>query len=136
LPTFGPGPGMQATCDPVTVTITTPTAGANIRYTLDGTTPTETNGILIAASSGTASVVPTATGYMGYGMAPAEASGTHTSASGGSVSMVLPLLVETPLKAIAFKTGWQTSGVTTGTYTCSGDPCVSPGFGPCLPPID
>jgi hypothetical protein len=77
LPAFSPGAGMQATCDPVTVTITTTTAGANIRYTLDGTTPTETYGTLIAASSGTVSVVPMAADYIA-GAAPAQTSRTLT----------------------------------------------------------
>src|SRR5207249_526271 len=38
----------------ITVTISTTTSGAQIRYTTNGTTPTSTNGTLIAASSGTA----------------------------------------------------------------------------------
>jgi hypothetical protein len=41
-PTFSPAGGTYRRAQ--TVTITTSTAGATIRYTLDGSTPTETNG--------------------------------------------------------------------------------------------
>ncbi len=61
-PTFNPDGGTYPSNEPVTVTITTTTAAANIRYTLDGTTPTATNGTLIAASSGTVAVTSTAQG--------------------------------------------------------------------------
>jgi RHS repeat-associated protein len=57
-PVFDPDGGVFPSTDPVTVTITTSTAGANIRYTLDGTDPTESYGLLIAASTGTVSVTP------------------------------------------------------------------------------
>ncbi|MGA3008482.1 MAG: choice-of-anchor tandem repeat GloVer-containing protein, partial [Opitutaceae bacterium] len=43
-PTFSPAAGSYASAQ--TVTISTPTSGASIRYTTDGSTPTETNGML------------------------------------------------------------------------------------------
>ncbi len=46
---------------PQSVTITTATSGATIRYTLDGSNPTPTNGTLINATSGTITVSPTVT---------------------------------------------------------------------------
>ena len=61
-PTLSPDGGTYPSTSPTTVTITTITSGANIRYTLDGTMPTESNGTLISASSGTVAVTSTAQG--------------------------------------------------------------------------
>jgi hypothetical protein len=61
-PSISPDGGIYPSNQPVTVTISTTTAGASIRYTLDGTVPTESNGTLIAASSGTVAVTSTAQG--------------------------------------------------------------------------
>ncbi len=47
-PVFSPGAGKYAGTQ--VVTLTTATAGAAIRYTMDGSTPTETNGTLYAGS--------------------------------------------------------------------------------------
>ena len=55
---FDPEGGVFETTEPITVMITASTAGANIRYTLDDTNPTETYGSLIPGSSGTVSVTP------------------------------------------------------------------------------
>ncbi len=46
-PIFNPAPGTYTTAQ--SVTITTTTTGASIRYTTDGSTPTETNGTLYSA---------------------------------------------------------------------------------------
>jgi RHS repeat-associated protein len=95
-PSFNPGGGSFTSTNPVTVTITTATSGANIRYTVDGTNPTVTYGTLIASTSGTASVTP--------------ALYTHP----------------TQLKAVAFKVGWGNSTVHAETYSVgdpSSDPC-------------
>jgi RHS repeat-associated protein len=61
-PTFNPDGGDYAITQPRNVTISTATAGANLRYTLNGTTPSESNGTLIASSTGTVSVTPTTDG--------------------------------------------------------------------------
>ncbi len=56
-PTFTPAAGAYPSTDyPKTITIATATSGCQMRYTKDGSTPTETHGTLISASSGTASV--------------------------------------------------------------------------------
>ncbi len=75
-PSFEPPPGTYASAQDVVVA--TPTAGASIRYTTDGTTPTETAGTLYTA--------------------PVHIAGSLT------------------LKAVAFRTGWTTSAVTSGDY--------------------
>jgi hypothetical protein len=57
MPTFSPVAGAYPASDyPKTVTISTTTSGAHIRYTKDGSTPGEGNGTLINGISGTASV--------------------------------------------------------------------------------
>jgi hypothetical protein len=74
----------------------TMTVGANIRYTVDGTTPTETYGTLVAASSGSTSVTPA----------------TYTA--------------PTRLRAVAFEPGWSNSAVHEDDYSAdntSSDPC-------------
>lgn len=56
-PTFTPGGGLYGAF-PMNVTVRcSQQSGVQMRYTTDGSTPTETNGVLIAGSSGTA-VVP------------------------------------------------------------------------------
>jgi RHS repeat-associated protein len=62
-PSFSPAGGNIYPNSSVTVTISTTTSGAQIRYTLDGTTPTSTYGTLINGSSGqTSSFSPGTTG--------------------------------------------------------------------------
>jgi RHS repeat-associated protein len=61
-PSFNPDGGTFFITQARTVTITTATAGANIRYTLNGTAPTATTGTLIGGSSGTVSVTPSTDG--------------------------------------------------------------------------
>jgi hypothetical protein len=103
-PVFSPGGGGYPSADPVTVTITTTTSGANIRYTVDGTDPTESSGTLIPASSGTATVTPA------YYRHPAR------------------------LKAMAFKAGWSTSAVHLESYSVgdpSSDPCYPVAYPGC-----
>src|SRR5512137_56667 len=77
VPTFSPAAGSYSAAQ--NVTIDTATVGASIRYTTDGSTPTETVGTVYAA--------------------PVHISATLT------------------LKAVAYRTGWTTSTVTTGAYT-------------------
>ncbi len=75
-PEFSPMPGTYN--EPQSVTIYSATTDAYIRYTIDGTTPTETNGIL----------------YTG----------------------VIPVDGNQTINAIAYKTDWNSSAVTTATY--------------------
>jgi Chitobiase/beta-hexosaminidase C-terminal domain len=87
-PTLTP-PDASNTITSVTVTITTATKGAYLRYTLDGSTPTSGssgNGTEITASSGTVLVE--------FGVEP-----------GG-----------TTLKAIAYKAGLADSAIAVGNY--------------------
>lgn len=58
-PVASPASGTYAS--PLTVTIETETTGANIRYTLDGSPPTETHGTLIASARGNITLVDSAT---------------------------------------------------------------------------
>jgi len=75
-PAFDPPAGAFATPRPVAITCAT--SGATIRFTTDGSTPTETSGTVYAS----------------------------------------PVLVDRSLtlKAVAYRTGWTTSAVTTGEY--------------------
>ena len=75
------------------VTITSPTSGASIRYTTDGTTPNSTHGTLY---TGTVAIL---------GPVVTNLSGTFSNASG-----------VTMLKAIAYKSGSPDSPVFTGNY--------------------
>ena len=84
-PVFNPPSGVYRTGQ--TVTITSATAGASIRYTTDGSIPTPTSGILIANGESVVLTLP-------------------EKAKSAAV----------PLKAIAFKEGWAESGVVEGTY--------------------
>jgi alpha-tubulin suppressor-like RCC1 family protein len=86
-PTFAPGPGTYTSEQNVAIATATP--GASIRYTTDGSTPTETVGTLYAA--------------------PVHLSGSAT------------------LKAVAYRTGWTTSAVTSGDYAI-GLTVVAPAF--------
>jgi predicted phage tail protein len=54
-PTFNPAPAVYPSY-PKNITITSSTSGSSIRYTTNGTTPTDTVGTLISGTSGTASV--------------------------------------------------------------------------------
>ena len=89
-PVFSPGGGTYTAAQ--SVTITSATAGASIRYTLDGSTPTSTTGTV----------------YSG-----AVTIGTTTT-----------------LKALAYKTGWSNSAVTTATYTVNLPTAAAPVFSP------
>jgi RHS repeat-associated protein len=61
-PVFNPDGGDYAITQPRSVSISTTTTNANMRYTLNGTTPSQTNGNLIASNHGTVSVTPTSDG--------------------------------------------------------------------------
>ena len=86
-PTFVPPAGVYQTG--LQVTLTSATAGASIRYTTDGGTPTPTSGTLIANGQAITLTLP---------------------------DPRVPVATIT-LKAIAFKDGWAESTVTEATYT-------------------
>ena len=77
-PMISPEPGIYYD-DSLTITIAVETAGATIRYTIDGSTPSESNGTVYSAA----------------------------------------VVISTPttLKAIAYKSGFTDSAVTSGVYT-------------------
>jgi chitobiase/beta-hexosaminidase-like protein len=85
-PTLTPSDASRATTS-VTVTIRTATAGAYLRYTLDGSTPT-------GGSSG---------------------NGTEIAAASGKISFTLGPKEKT-LKAIAYKTGLADSSIAEANY--------------------
>jgi len=85
-PTLAPSDATHATTS-VTVRIATKTAGAYLRYTLDGSTPT-------GGSSG---------------------NGTQIAAASGKVSLTVGPREKT-LKAIAYKPGLADSSIVEGTY--------------------
>jgi len=85
-PTLTP-PGSSGPVHTVTVTITTATTGAYLRYTLDGSTPT-------GGPSGHGTLIAAASGKVGVGTSP----------------------VGKTLKAIAYKAGWADSLIAVGTY--------------------
>jgi RHS repeat-associated protein len=61
-PTFNPDGGTWLITQQRTVTVTTSTIGANMRYTINGAPPTSTTGTLISGSSGTVTVTPSPLG--------------------------------------------------------------------------
>jgi len=86
-PTLTPA-GVHAAVHTVTVTIKTATTGANLRYTIDGSTPTG--------------------GPSGHGTRIAAASGQVTITRIGATGRTL--------KAIAYKAGWVDSLIAIGQY--------------------
>jgi len=164
-PVFAPPAGTYGSAQ--SVTITTATAGAAIRYTTNGTTPSDTVGTVytgsvsisvnttlkaIAYKAGQSNSPVTTGTYTIQCAAPtfSPAAGTYnssrsvtitTSTSGASIRYTINGATPTPtygtvysgaidissnstLKAIAYKAGLSSSGVTTGTYIIN-----------CLPPI-
>jgi len=160
-PTFSPAVGTYTSVQ--TVTITSSTSGASIRYTIDGSTPTETHGTLysgpVSISADTSfAAVAYAPGFTDSAVTNAKytinlpkavkpafspAPGTYASAqnviitsttSGATIryttdgstpsetigtiySGSVNISATTTLKAIAYKTGFTDSTVTSGVYT-------------------
>ncbi len=109
-PTFSPLPGPYT--QPVTISTTTP--GATIRYTLDGTTPTETNGTVYTGGiSLTATTTIKAMAYETGYPDSAVSSGTYSFAStspGTGPSLVQSFAAESWLpgnsgQSVAFQSG-------------------------------
>jgi hypothetical protein len=83
---FNPMPGIYTQV--TSVILTTATAGATIRYTTDGSQPTETSNLY-------------------------------------NTAIIVPLNTTLTINARAFKTGWQSSNVTQGTYTVTGQVAIT-----------
>jgi alpha-tubulin suppressor-like RCC1 family protein len=158
-PEFSPAAG--AYLDPQDVAITTVTAGATIRYTTDGSTPTDTIGALYAApvhiaatltlkavayrvgwrtstvTSGAYTIGPLVTAPVfspspgsytsaqditmttstpGAAIRYTTDGSTPTDTSGTVYAAPVHLAASTTLKAVAYRTGWTTSDVTSGEY--------------------
>jgi hypothetical protein len=90
-PTFSPAGGTSES-GAISVKITSATAGCQIRFTKDGTTPTLTHGTIIS-------------------------NGANANITAGTTNEVTKLL-----KAIAFKSGMTPSAVRTGTYVLNFNP--------------
>jgi hypothetical protein len=115
-PTFSPGGGTYSSAQ--SVTLSTTTSGANIRYTTDGSTPTETAGILYSgpvtvSSSMTLRAVAYASGFADS----AVASATYTIGSGGVTITSANGFYAVPLSA-------SQSGTLTATFDAT--PSASP----------
>jgi Chitobiase/beta-hexosaminidase C-terminal domain/Fn3 associated len=166
-PVFSPAAAIYTTVQ--NVTISTITSGASIRYTTDGSTPTETNGTpytgpvnisttttlkAIAYESGfTDSAITSGTYIFPQAAAPvfSPAPGNYSSAlsvtmtsttSGASIRYTTnggaptetvgtlysgPVNISPPttLRAIAYKSGFADSAITSGTYTFQLPPTIT-----------
>jgi hypothetical protein len=91
-PVFSPGAGPFYAATPVTISSATP--GVSIRYTTDGSTPTETNGTLY-------------TGPVTVQVAVDTNMTASTASNGSGITM---------LKAVAYKSGMTDSAVVTGNF--------------------
>jgi hypothetical protein len=99
-PTFSPGTGTYAS--PVTVAISTATAGATIYYTIDGTTPSNySTPYLTAGVNISTTTTLQAIAYKGGMTTSAVASATYTIGSGGATTV--------PIAAFA---AWQVDQLT------------------------
>jgi uncharacterized repeat protein (TIGR03803 family) len=85
LPAFSPGPGTYSSAQ--SIAITSATGGASIRYTTDGSTPTETNGTLYSTPVAVGgNMTLTAIAYKSGISDSAVASGAYTINLPGAVS--------------------------------------------------
>jgi alpha-tubulin suppressor-like RCC1 family protein len=89
-PTFSPGPGSYASAQ--TVSISTGTAGAVIRYTRDGSTPDGTSTVYSGPLSVSATTVLTARAFKYGWIGSSATSGTYTiSSTSAAAPVVTPL---------------------------------------------
>jgi len=109
-PTFSPSGGTYTSVQSVTISSTT--SGASIRYTLDGSTPTETNGVLY---SGSANISSTAT-FMAIAYGNGFANSTVTTAT---YTINLPTQVAAPTFSSAAGTYSSAQNVTITSATSS-----------------
>src|SRR5208337_774842 len=117
-PTFSPSGGTYTAAQ--TVTLSSATSGATIRYTTDGSAPIQTAAPTFSPSGGTYTTAQTVTlssttsgatiRYTLYGSAPSETAGTVYTA---------PFAVSgtTTVKAVAYASGLTDSSVATAIYT-------------------
>ncbi len=126
-PTFSPGGGNYLTAQ--AVTITTTTSGASIRYTTDGTTPSDTvgtlyTGALAVSATTTLKAVAYATGYTNSAVATAvfnilAATPTFSPAGGNYLTaQAVTITTTTSGASIRYTTDGTTPSDTVGTlYT-------------------
>jgi Chitobiase/beta-hexosaminidase C-terminal domain len=128
-PTFSPSPGTYATAQ--SVTLSTTTSGATIRYTTDGSTPSETVGTMYAGPIAVASSVTIrAAAYLSGWTTSSVSSGAYTinipagtvsaptfSPSPGAYTRVqnVTLSTSTPGASIRYTTDGSTPSETVGT---------------------
>ena len=102
-----------------TVTVTTPTPGATLVYTTNGSDPTLTNGTQVPPAN--ASTPPTVTMTIHPGAVPGGATGVNIPSTANGT---------TTLRAAAFKTGFVPTNAGTNTYifpaTVAGTSVMSP----------
>ena len=110
-PAFSPPPGSYT--QPVTISTTTP--GATIRYTLNGSTPTETNGtVYTGAISLTAATTIRAIAYESGYSDSAVSSGTYTFTPGTGPSLVQSFATESAIPGNSSQSAAFQSGLTAG----------------------
>ncbi len=125
-PTFSPGGGSYSSTQ--TVTISSTTTGATIRYTTDGSTPSETAGTLYTApvsvsSSVTIKAIAYESGFTDSGVASAAytintsvSTPTFTPGAGTyAVTEVVTITSTTPAASIRYTTDGSTPSETHGT---------------------
>ncbi len=154
-PVFGTEPGIHSA--PISLSISSPTSGAGIRFTTDGTEPAETSALYTVPINITSNTLVKAKAYKTDWNPSSVTSGTfslraaapvfspvpgsfytsqnvtiacstpetaiHYTTNGSTPTSSSPLYTApvsvaqtTVLKAIAVKTGWSDSNVTTGSY--------------------
>jgi RHS repeat-associated protein len=120
MPTFSPAPGTYTSSQ--TVTISTTTSGASIRYTTNGTTPSETGGTLYSGSFTVASTTTIKAIAYKSGMADSEIpTVTYTiSSSGGGGGNYFTYYTYDAWDNVNQVTMPRPSGTQTRTFTYSG----------------
>jgi formylglycine-generating enzyme required for sulfatase activity len=136
-PTFSPNGGSFT--DAVAVRVSCSTAGATIRYTIDGTTPSQTNGTIIASGDSVTLTSTTVLAAMAYAAGKTDSPvrmGVYTKADpvgqvaqptfnpdGGSFSGTVSVQIScaTPGAAIRCTTDGSLPSVNNGTVIANGD---------------